>query len=139
MHAEATGKASAEIAKYATQAKDKSTLDFFMKIVPENVFAAFVKGEMLQVLFFAILFGAALSAMGEKGKPVEHLLEQVSTAFFGVIASIMHVASTAMAGHQDHRQVRIDRPDAFQQAEPVEPRHPPVADQDAGKVPIEQR
>src|SRR5512144_359680 len=64
------------LAAYTTQAKAHSTVDFLMNIIPNSVVDAFAKGDILQVLLFALLFGFALSAFGEKGKPVTRLIAQ---------------------------------------------------------------
>ena len=53
------------LASYATGAKSLSTTDFLMNIIPTSVVDAFAKGDILQVLFFALLFGFALSAFGD--------------------------------------------------------------------------
>lgn len=86
------------VAKYANEAHAHTTLDFFMNIVPDNVIGAFVKGDMLQILFFAVIFGVALSAMGQKGKPVEDMFEKVAHALFGVIGILMRVAPLGAFG-----------------------------------------
>jgi len=91
-------KAVADVAKYATAAKEHSTIDLLLKILPDNVVGAFAGGDLLQILFFSVLFGAALSAMGEKGKPVEDFLERVAHAFFGVIGIVMRVAPLGAFG-----------------------------------------
>lgn len=46
-----------QIAKFTEGAKHLSTADFFMNVIPDTVFDAFTKGDILQVLFFAVLFG----------------------------------------------------------------------------------
>jgi aerobic C4-dicarboxylate transport protein len=92
------GKVSAEVAKYADAAHHQSTIDLITKIVPDNVIGAFASGDLLQILFFSVLFGGALSALGEKGKPVEQFLERVSHAFFGVINTIMYFAPIGTFG-----------------------------------------
>lgn len=92
------GKMSAEVAKYADAAHHQSTVDLITKIVPDNVIGAFASGDLLQILFFSVLFGGALSALGEKGKPVEQFLERVSHAFFGVINTIMYFAPIGTFG-----------------------------------------
>lgn len=92
-----TASMTKELGAY-TEAKPQSILDFLMNIIPDNVLNAFVKGEMLQILFFAVLFGAALAALGEKGKPVEKLLEHFAQIFFGIIAIIMRVAPVGAFG-----------------------------------------
>lgn len=86
------------VAKYATEAKNQSTIDFFMNIVPDNAVGAFVKGDMLQILFFAVIFGVALAAMGQKGKLVEDIFDKVAHALFGVIGILMRVAPLGAFG-----------------------------------------
>jgi aerobic C4-dicarboxylate transport protein len=59
---------------------------------------AFAKGDILQVLLFAMMFGFALSALGEKGKPVYDFIDKTSHAFFGVVAIIMKAAPIGAFG-----------------------------------------
>ncbi len=61
-----SGKADAAAVEKFTSAPHQSTVDFFLNIIPDSVVGAFAKGEVLQVLLFAILFGFALMAMGKK-------------------------------------------------------------------------
>jgi aerobic C4-dicarboxylate transport protein len=86
------------VAKYATEAKSHGFIDFVVGVVPDNIVGAFVKGDMLQILFFAVVFGAALAAMGQKGKVVEDLFEKLSHALFGVIGILMRVAPVGAFG-----------------------------------------
>lgn len=86
------------VAKYATAAKDQDTISILMKIIPDNVVSAFGSGDLLQILFFSVLFGAALAMMGERGKPVEDFLERVAHAFFGLISIVMRVAPIGAFG-----------------------------------------
>ena len=86
------------LASYTTGAKSLSTTDFLMNIIPNSVVDAFAKGDILQVLFFALLFGFALSAFGEKGKPVTRLIDQLSHVLFGVVGIIMKVAPIGAFG-----------------------------------------
>ncbi|HEY0837917.1 MAG TPA: dicarboxylate/amino acid:cation symporter [Azospirillum sp.] len=86
------------VAKYATEAQNHTTLEFFMNIVPDNVVGAFVKGDMLQILFFAVIFGVALAAMGQKGKLVEDIFDKTAHALFGVIGILMRVAPLGAFG-----------------------------------------
>ncbi len=83
---------------YTTQAKAHTTVDFLMNIIPNSVVDAFAKGDILQVLFFAILFGVSLSALGERGKVVFRLIDQVSHVFFGVVNVIMKAAPIGAFG-----------------------------------------
>jgi aerobic C4-dicarboxylate transport protein len=83
---------------YTTQAKSHSMVDFVMNVIPSSVVDAFAKGDILQVLLFALLFGFALSALGEKGKPVSKLIDNVSHAFFGIVNVIMKLAPVGAFG-----------------------------------------
>jgi aerobic C4-dicarboxylate transport protein len=83
---------------YTTAAKSSSLVDFVMNIIPNSVVDAFAKGDILQVLFFAILFGFALSAFGEKGKPLFRLIDQLSHTLFGIVNIIMKAAPIGAFG-----------------------------------------
>ena len=69
---------TASIAQYTASAAKLSVVDFFMHIIPDTFMGAFNKGEVLPVLFIAVLCGFALSAMGERGRPVLDVLESAS-------------------------------------------------------------
>ncbi|KAB0668611.1 dicarboxylate/amino acid:cation symporter [Oryzomonas sagensis] len=86
------------LAAFTTQAKSHSTVDFLLNIIPSSVVDAFAKGDILQVLVFAILFGFALSALGEKGKAVYRLIDQLSQALFGIVNIIMKFAPIGAFG-----------------------------------------
>jgi aerobic C4-dicarboxylate transport protein len=60
---------------YTTKAGQESTADFLMHIIPNTVVGAFAEGEILQVLFFAILFAFGLFMLGERAKPVLNLID----------------------------------------------------------------
>ncbi len=87
-----------QIAKFTAGAKKLSTVDFFMNIIPTTVIQAFAEGEILQVLLFSCLFGAALSAMGERGKPVVHIIDEFTHGFFKCIHYIMRLAPIGAGG-----------------------------------------
>ena len=86
------------LAGYAQAAKSQSTVDFLMNIIPNTVVDAFAKGEILQVLVFALLFGFALSSAGEGGRPIVRFIEQVSHALFIVVGYIMRLAPIGAFG-----------------------------------------
>jgi aerobic C4-dicarboxylate transport protein len=86
------------ISKYAEPGKMQSTADFLMNIIPTSVVDAFAKGDMLQVLFVSILFGYAMHAFGERGKPVFELIEKLSHVLFGIVGVIMKVAPIGAFG-----------------------------------------
>src|SRR5215211_2963173 len=83
---------------YTTKAGQQSTVDFLMHIIPNTVVGAFAEGEILQVLFFAIMFAFGLFMMGERGQPVLAIIDIVSHAFFGIVAIIMKAAPIGAFG-----------------------------------------
>ncbi len=86
------------IAEYTTKAKAQTTTDFVMNIIPNTVVDAFAKGDILQVLLIAILFGFSLSLLGEKARPVTKLIDEISHALFGMVGIIMKVAPIGAFG-----------------------------------------
>ncbi|RYD34222.1 MAG: cation:dicarboxylase symporter family transporter, partial [Verrucomicrobiaceae bacterium] len=87
-----------DIRAYTDASAHLSTMDFVLNIIPKTFVGAFTGGEILQVLLISILSGAALSMMGQKGKPVLDLLHTASTAFMKIIGMIMHLAPLAAFG-----------------------------------------
>ncbi|MGH8476040.1 MAG: C4-dicarboxylate transporter DctA, partial [Methylococcales bacterium] len=81
-----------------TVGQPQGAVDFLLNILPDNAVNAFAKGDLLQVVFFAVLFGAALAGMDEHGKPIETLLEKLAQVFFGIIAMVMRVAPLGAFG-----------------------------------------
>jgi len=86
------------IAKYAAPGQMQTTVDFLLNIIPTSVVDAFAKGDMLQVLFFSVLFGYAMHSFGERGKPVFELIEKLSHVLFGIVGVIMKVAPIGAFG-----------------------------------------
>jgi aerobic C4-dicarboxylate transport protein len=86
------------VEKYAGSAKSLSTIDFILNIIPTNVVDAFAKGEILQVLFFSILFGLGLSSLGEKAKNVVKLIDEAGNGLFKVVHYIMYFAPLGAFG-----------------------------------------
>ena len=90
---------SSAMAAYAERAKSlHSVSDFFLNLIPTTVFDAFTRGDILQVLLFAILFGAGLSLAGEAGRPVFTGLEAVAKVLFKVIGLIINLAPIGVLG-----------------------------------------
>ncbi|MDA9482212.1 sodium:dicarboxylate symporter [Bradyrhizobium sp. CCBAU 11445] len=83
---------AAAVANYVKQAEASKTVDFFLNIIPDTVVGAFARGDVLQVLLFAILFGFALMALGTRGERLRGMIDDVAHAVFGVIAIIMKAA-----------------------------------------------
>ena len=86
------------IDKYTGPGKMQTTTDFLINIIPTSVVDAFAKGDMLQVLFFSVLFGYALHAFGSRGKPVFELIERLSHILFSIVGVIMKVAPIGAFG-----------------------------------------
>jgi aerobic C4-dicarboxylate transport protein len=92
--------AKGDISQFTQQAADSSHsfMDFIMGIVPDNFFGALASGQLLPILFLAVLFGIALSGLGESGKPVLSLLEKLSEVFFRIVNIIMYYSPIAAFG-----------------------------------------
>ena len=86
------------IESYATSAKSLSTVDMLLHIIPESAVGAFAGGEILQVLLFSVLFGLALARLGENGRKLIDLIDQLSHVLFNVIGIIMRVAPLGAFG-----------------------------------------
>jgi aerobic C4-dicarboxylate transport protein len=86
------------VAGYAGAAKAQSVTDFIMHIIPTTVVDAFARGDILQVVLVAILFGFALSAMGSRCKPLLEVLESLTHAVFGIINILMRFAPIGAFG-----------------------------------------
>src|SRR5712671_5141985 len=77
-----TGLAKGDVSKFTEQGKAMSFVEFFTHIVPSSAVDAFARGDVLQVVFFAVLFGVALAAMGERGRTLTEVLERLSEVIF---------------------------------------------------------
>ncbi|MDD2991184.1 MAG: C4-dicarboxylate transporter DctA [Zoogloea sp.] len=75
-----------------------STVDFLLKLIPTTFADAFAKGDILQVLLLAILFGCAVAAMGERGRPVTLAIDSLAQVFFKVIGYIVKLAPLGVLG-----------------------------------------
>ncbi|MDO8844461.1 dicarboxylate/amino acid:cation symporter [Methylicorpusculum sp.] len=98
MNADVASLDTTALSAYASAAKSQSVVDFLLNIIPNTVMDAFAKGDILQVLLFSVLFGFSLAAMGHNGKAVVMFLEQVSLAFFGMVATLMKLAPIGAFG-----------------------------------------
>ena len=89
---------TSSISTYTAKAGEQSTVEFLLHIIPATVVGAFAEGEILQVLLFAILFAFALHWLGEKGKPLLHLIDQTAYVFFGIVGIVMKAAPIGAFG-----------------------------------------
>ncbi|MCH8178430.1 MAG: dicarboxylate/amino acid:cation symporter [Proteobacteria bacterium] len=86
------------IASYTAPGKMQGTVDFLLNVIPSSVVDAFAKGEILQVLLFAVLFGFALHKFGGRGTLVFDFIERLSHVLFDIIGIIMKVAPIGAFG-----------------------------------------
>ena len=86
------------VAAYAEPGKLGSATDFILNVIPTTVVDAFAKGDILEVLFFAVLFGFALHALGGKGSLVFDVVEKTSSVLFRIVGIIMKVAPLGAFG-----------------------------------------
>ncbi|BBP64550.1 C4-dicarboxylate transport protein [Pseudomonas sp. Cab53] len=86
------------LSQYTDSAAKLGVVEFFMHIIPDTFLGAFNKGEVLPVLFIAVLSGFALSAIGERGKPVLDVLESASHMVFKIFSYLMRFAPIGAFG-----------------------------------------
>ncbi len=86
------------VADYAGQAKTQSVTEFLIHIIPTTVFDAFAKGDILEVVFVALLFGFALSAAGARAKPAVELVDSLTLVVFRVVNILMKFAPIGAFG-----------------------------------------
>jgi aerobic C4-dicarboxylate transport protein len=89
---------TANLAVYQKAAANMHWGEFIGNIIPNNIFNAFAQGDILQVLFVALLFGFGLSFMGDEGQPVVDLFEKLSKVFFNIMHMVMRVAPIGAFG-----------------------------------------
>ena len=90
--------AKGDISKYTEAGKALTFIDFVTHIVPSSVVGAFASGDVLQVVFFAVLFGVSLAFTGEQGQPITAWLDRLSHVFFRIVALVMKVAPIGAFG-----------------------------------------
>ncbi|MEE4083674.1 dicarboxylate/amino acid:cation symporter [Pseudomonas viridiflava] len=98
MNIDPTKLSTAGLSQYTESAAKLGVVDFFMHIIPETFVGAFNKGEVLPVLFIAVLSGFALSSLGERGKPVLNVLESASHMVFKIFSYLMRFAPIGAFG-----------------------------------------
>jgi aerobic C4-dicarboxylate transport protein len=91
-------KAMGAYAENASKLTGGGTVDFLMKLIPTTVVDAFAKGDVLQVLLFAVLFGCALALLGEKGEKITGLIDDLGHALFKVMGIIIKLAPLGVLG-----------------------------------------
>jgi aerobic C4-dicarboxylate transport protein len=87
-----------KVAEYSAKAHESTITGFISAMVPDTFLSSLTSGNILQVLVVAILFGISLASVGERGERVLALLEDVSVAFFKLVAIVMKVAPLGAFG-----------------------------------------
>ncbi len=87
-----------DVTKYTKAGAEQSTLEFMLHIVPSNIVAAFAGGELLPVVFFSVLFGVALTAVGDAGRDIADLLVRFQAVFFKIVSMVMVLAPIGAFG-----------------------------------------
>lgn len=90
--------AGGSVAEFAEKAKHQTTSEFLLHVIPDNVVGAFANGELLQILFFAVLFGCAVASLGKNGRGIVRGCELLTGAMFRVVSMIMIVAPLGALG-----------------------------------------
>ncbi|MBB3945456.1 aerobic C4-dicarboxylate transport protein [Rhizobium skierniewicense] len=86
------------VATYAAKAHEQSITGFLMNIIPTTIVGAFADGDILQVLFFSVLFGIALGVVGDRGKPVVDFMHALMYPIFKLVAILMKAAPIGAFG-----------------------------------------
>jgi aerobic C4-dicarboxylate transport protein len=88
-----------DVSQYTSEGGGKiDWIEFVTHIVPSNMVDAFAKGDILQVLFFSILFGVGLTALGNSGKIIIEFFEKLLNVFFKIVGYIMKAAPLGAFG-----------------------------------------
>lgn len=92
MNATVTSSAAAEAAQLAAKAHSGGVGTFLIDIFPDNIVRSFAEGQLVQIVFFSVLFGIALSMLGDYGKPVDDFLQRLTATLFRLIDLVMKFA-----------------------------------------------
>ena len=98
MHVDPHTLDAAAVESYSASARHLDAVSFLMDIIPTSIADAFVRGSILQIVFFAVLFGVALASIGERGQALVNVLEVLSHVIFRIVALVMKVAPIGAFG-----------------------------------------
>ena len=94
----ATSVAGGDASSLTAQGKALTFTEFLTHIVPSSAIEAFAEGDILQIVFFSVLFGVALTGLGESGRPLAAVLDTTLHVFFRIVAIVMKVAPIGAFG-----------------------------------------
>ena len=86
------------VENFISESKNQSVGDFLLHIIPENIVNAISTSNILQVLFFSVLLGIALTKIGDKAAPLLKGIQSLETGLFAIIKIIMKVAPIGALG-----------------------------------------
>jgi aerobic C4-dicarboxylate transport protein len=86
------------VKQYVAQTQNQTPTQFLLNIIPQTMTSAFADGNVLQVLFISVLFGFALTKLGEHGKPIVRLIEVASRGLFAIVGMVMWAAPLGAFG-----------------------------------------
>lgn len=98
MHIDPATLDAGAVATYAEKAHDQSLVGFLLGIIPTTIVGAFASGDILQVLFFSVLFGIALGMVGKRGEPVLQFLQVLTLPIFRLVSILMKAAPIGAFG-----------------------------------------
>jgi len=98
MHVDPHTLDAAAVESYSASARHLDAVSFLMDIIPTSIADAFVRGSILQIVFFAVLFGLALAAMRDRSRPLVDLIDVGLQAMFGVVRIVMVLAPLGAFG-----------------------------------------
>ena len=98
MHANPATLDTKSVANYISAGREQSTVTFLLNIIPKTFVGAFADGDILQVLLLAILTGCALARIGDHGRPVINLVDQISRMIFGIVGIVTRFAPVGAFG-----------------------------------------
>ncbi|HEY4329337.1 MAG TPA: C4-dicarboxylate transporter DctA [Phycisphaerae bacterium] len=93
-----TRAAASSVATYTESAQHQGVVDFLMNIIPSSIADAFVQGNMLQVIFFSVLFALALTHLPQRGENVVKVVDTGVQAMFGIVRVVMVLSPVAAMG-----------------------------------------
>jgi aerobic C4-dicarboxylate transport protein len=98
MNVDLTHVDTSTVKQYVAQTQNQTAVEFLMNIIPQTMAGAFADGNVLQVLFISVLFGFALTKLGEAGKPAVRMIEVASRALFAMVGMVMWAAPLGAFG-----------------------------------------
>ena len=98
MHVDPRTLDAAAVESYSASARHLDAVSFLMDIIPTSIADAFVRGSILQIVFFAVLFGLALATMRDRARPLVDLIDVGLQAMFGVVRIVMVLAPLGALG-----------------------------------------